>query len=284
MTPSRRAFRLSIVLGLLMLAQSVAGLLLSEQYRDPAWIKAAWFGADWITLVVAVPLLLAGLGSAARGSTRGLLLWLGVVGYGVYNYAFYLFGAALNTFFPLYVAAFTVAVIVLGLALVDLDVGAARWFRATTAAAIVGGYLIFIAIGLTCAWIALWAAYVFAGRPTPVEPEAFKVVAALDLSLMAPALAAGGVLLLLRRPWGPVVAAIAAVQGSLYLLALSAGSIVAVRRGLAASPGELPIWGTLLACTAAATLLLLAHVRGSAPRGAESRSGLRPAPNAPRRL
>jgi hypothetical protein len=35
----------------------------------------------------------------------------------------------------------------------------------------------------------MWAAYAFAGRPTPIEPEAFKVVAALDLCLMGPALA-----------------------------------------------------------------------------------------------
>jgi hypothetical protein len=33
-----------------------------------------------------------------------VLLWLGAVGYAFYNYAFYLFGAALNAFFPLYVA------------------------------------------------------------------------------------------------------------------------------------------------------------------------------------
>jgi hypothetical protein len=40
----------------------------------------------------------------------------------------------------------------------------------------------------------MWTAYVFAGRPTPVDPEAFKIVAALDLSLMVPALTVGGIL------------------------------------------------------------------------------------------
>ena len=48
-----------------------------------------------------------------------------------------------------------------------------------------------IGIGLALVWIAMWAAHVFAGRPTPVDPETFKIVAALDLALMVPALTAG---------------------------------------------------------------------------------------------
>jgi hypothetical protein len=75
---------------------------------------------------------------------------------------------------------------------------------------IVGGYLVFVASGLSSAWMTTWAAYVFAGRPTPVEPEAFKLVAALDITIMVPALALGGVLLWRRNAWGYVVAAIAA--------------------------------------------------------------------------
>jgi hypothetical protein len=66
----------------------------------------------------------------------------------------------------------------------------------------------------------VWAAYIFAGRPTPVEPEAFKVVAALDLSLMVPALITGAVWLWRRAAWGYVVASVASIQGALYLLVL----------------------------------------------------------------
>lgn len=94
----------------------------------------------------------------------------------------------------------------------------------------------------------MWATHVFGGRPTPVEPEAFKVVAALDLSLMVPTLVFGGVLLWRRRPWGYLISAVVTTQGALYLLVLSVNSFVAVRRGLAEAPGELPVWGTLGAC------------------------------------
>jgi len=70
-------------------------------------VLATWFGNDWVTPAIALPLLTTGLLLDRRGSICGRLLWLGALGYAVYNYAFFLFGAALNSFFPLYVAAFS---------------------------------------------------------------------------------------------------------------------------------------------------------------------------------
>ena len=51
------AERIASLLLVLMLVQSLLGLLLSDQYRDVEWIKVTWYGNDWITLVAAVPLL-----------------------------------------------------------------------------------------------------------------------------------------------------------------------------------------------------------------------------------
>ena len=253
---------LSAALAALMIVQSVLGLVFAGQYRDVEWIRATWFGNDWVTLVVGAPLLGASLLLARRGSIRGLLLWLGMLGYGAYNYAYYMLGAALNAFFPLYVVALVLSVVTLILALSRIDVaGVAAHFRANTPVRIVGGYLVFVAVGLTFVWMVMWAAYVFAGRPTPVETEAFKLVVALDTTIMVPALAFGGVLLWRRNAWGYIVAAIAGIQGSLYLLVLSISSVVLIIRGLAEAPGELPQWGILAVTTTAATVLLLVNVR-----------------------
>jgi hypothetical protein len=111
----------------------------------------------------------------------------------------------------------------------------------------------------------MWGAYAFAGRPTPIEPEVFKIVAALDLSLMVPTLAVGGVLLWRRQPWGYLIATIAAIQGALYLLVLSVNSAIAISRGLAAAPGELPFWGPLASFTTLAALVLLRSASGRLP-------------------
>lgn len=262
------AQRMAALLTTLMLVQALLGLLLPATYRDVAWIKATWHGNDWVTLVAAVPLMSLGMRQASQGSIRGRLLLLGIAGYAIYNYFFYLFGAALNAFFPLYVSGVLLGTVTLGVVLASLDVSlVARSWRARIPDRLVGGYLVFVAAGLSVVWLAAWAAFAFGGRPTPIEPEAFKVVAALDLGLMVPTLATGGVLLWRRRPWGYPVAAIAAIQGALYLAVLSVNAAIAIARGLAPAPGELPTWLPLALFTTIAAVSLLASVSGTTADG-----------------
>ena len=169
---------LTKALAMLMVAQALLGLIFQDSYRDVEWIKATWYGNDWVTLTAAVPLLSIGLVAATRGSKRGLLLWFGMVAYAVYNSAFYLFGAALNAFFPIYVASVVLATIALILGLTRVNpADVAGGFRSSTPSRIIGGALVFIGIGFASAWSGLWAAYVFGGRPTPVDPEAQQIAA-----------------------------------------------------------------------------------------------------------
>jgi hypothetical protein len=249
----KAALRLTAGVAVLMLLQSSLGLVYRGQYRDVKWIAATWFGNDWVTLVVALPLLAAGGTLAHRRSSRGLLLWLGTLGYALYNYAYYLLGAALNVFFPLYLAAVITAALALILALSGIRTAdLARRFDAHTPVRLIGGYFVFIGTSLASVWLAMGAAYVFAGRPTPVETETFKLVAALDTVLMSPALVIGGVLLWRRRALGYVVSAIAGVQGSLYLLVLSINSLMA-------ASSEFPLWCALAVMTSTATAALLTN-------------------------
>lgn len=265
MSSPHRARPLSVLLLALMAAQASLGLVFSGEYRDAEWIVATWWGNDWVTLALAAPLLAAGLSMARRGSTRGVLLWAGMLAYAAYNYAYYLLGAALNRFFMLYVIGVVAAVAALVMLLADVDarVIAAR-FAEKTPVKRAGGYLIFTAVGLSAVWIGMWAAYAFAGRPTPVETDAFQLVAALDLSMMVPVLALGGHLLFRRRAWGYVIAALGSIQATLYLLVLSVNSVIAIQRGLVEAPGELPIWGPLFLGTGLVAVVLLANVRDEA--------------------
>jgi hypothetical protein len=255
------SFASTALLAALLLAQAAFGRLLSHLYRDSPLIATTWIGNDWVTLLVAVPALCLSARAARHGSIRGLLLWLSVVWYGVYNTAFYLFGAALNAFLPLYAATWAAAIAVLARGLMGIDAAsvAAAFDRRMPARAL-GAALTAIGAGLAVAWTGMWAAHVFAGRPTPVDPEAFKIVAALDLSLMVPALVGGGVLLWRRQPWGYVVATLASVQGALYLLVLLVNSVLVIMRGLVPAPGEVPVWGALALATGAIAARLLAGV------------------------
>ena len=259
----RMARRLTSILAGVMLVQSALGLLFRSAYHDVDWIATTWLGNDWVTLAVALPLLAASAWLAtANGSPRPLLLWLGTLAYALYNYAYYLFGAALNAFFALYIAGVLAAALSLMLALSDVSPSdIARTFDARTPTRLVSAYFVFVGLALACIWMTTWAAHVFAARPTPIAPEAFKLVAALDMVFLVPTLTIGGAMLWRRRAWGYVVTTIAGVQASLYLLVLSINAVVFVVRGLAEAPGEIPIWGALALLTSAATVVLIGHVR-----------------------
>lgn len=76
---------LSATLAVLTGGQAVLGLAFPHLYRDTGFVRETWFGNDWVTLVLGVPLVTTGLLLERRGSVHGRLLWLGALGYGVYT-------------------------------------------------------------------------------------------------------------------------------------------------------------------------------------------------------
>lgn len=249
-------------LAALMAVQAGLGLLRPSAYRDAEWIRAAWYANDWVTLVIVVPLLVASERVARTEPVRGALLSCGCLGYAVYNYAYYMLGASLNVFFPIYLASLLLAGTLLGGSLRRMDVSSvAASFSTTVPVRLIGGYFVLLAASLAIVWLAMWAAYAFFDRPTPVEPDAFRLVASLDLTIMVPAMSIGGALLWRHRPWGFLLIPIAGIQSTLYLVVLTAASIVAIARGLVEPPGEVPVWGSLALLTAAATWRLVRGVR-----------------------
>ena len=84
----RAARVLSWLVVALMAAVSAVGVVAPQVYRENALISATFRGQDLVTLLVAVPLLLAGLLTERRGSRRGRVVWLGMLFYAAYAYAF----------------------------------------------------------------------------------------------------------------------------------------------------------------------------------------------------
>lgn len=267
------AFALSAVVAALAAAAAAAGLAVDGIYRDNAFVSAGWRGNDWITLVVAVPALAGAARLARRGDPRAQLVWLGALDAVLYNFAFYLFGSALNRLFVVYAAIVALALAALLAALVAVDPAAlgarVRWGRATRAAA---GFALFVAAGLGAAELAQVLGYAAGGAlPAVVERTGHPthVVAALDLTLVVPYLALGGVLLWRRRPWGVVVAAVLLVKGAIYLLALVATTLSIMAAGYPEAAAELPLWAVIGAGCAAAAWAVVASVDGDIEGGVE---------------
>jgi len=258
----RTATGLSWAIAVGMVLQAAIGLVAPSVYRDVAWIKAAWYGNDIVTLLVAAPMLAAGLVTARRGSGRGELLWYAGLGYGVYNYAYYMYGARLGYAFPLFVALFVACVWALALSLstADIDALVAR-FGAKTPVRTVAVYAGLTGVGLTFAWLGQWGAYVFAGTVPSIGEGPFRLVAAMDLGFMVPPLAIGAVLLWRRRAWGYVLTAISVTQGAAYTAVLTVSSVVGGLRGIPGTMEQAPVWGLWTAAGAAAAIALLWRVR-----------------------
>lgn len=267
-TRSSAQFRLSVVIVVLAGVVSAVSLAFPAVYRDQSeWFRTIWLTNDLVTLVVAVPLLVIALALAARGSRRAELLWYGGIGYLLYNYAYYLFGARINALFPAYVLLWVGALFVLILALGRFDAGRlAEEFMPLRRERVVAGYMLFTGIGLSIAWLAQWAGIVFKGASSNLGEAGFQLVAAMDLSFMVPYFLLGGVLLLRRKPWGYVVGPVIMTQGALYTLVLAATSGRMALAG-AVGGGELPVWAGWTAVGVAALVLLLSGLRRQTAAG-----------------
>ena len=279
----RTADRLSAVIALLMAGAAGAGLFAHAIYRDNLLVVSSWRGNDMITLCAAVPILLVSVFLSARGSQRARLVLLGMLDYALYNYAFYLFGAAFNALFLVYAALFALSIFALIFGLAGLDVeGLIERFRERTPARWISVYMIVVALLLGGFWIAVALQYVFGGLiPTMVSDTGHptNVTGALDISLVVSVNLLGGFWLWKRHPWGYAVAAIANVKGAAYMLALSVATWSAVRAGASDGAGQIVLWGVIGAGCLAAAVALLANLRSGsnrAERPTQGRSECRP--------
>ena len=255
---------LSILIAIFATIASAGGLLLDGLYRDNAFVTTTWLGNDAITLFLAVPILVVAMIVSNRGSLKAQLIWMGALDYMLYNYAFYLFGAAFNWFFLLYATLLALSIFALIFGLIKLDVnGISQQFRKDAPVKWIGGYFIFVASGLGLVYLIQSIGFIatdnvpaivtMSGHPT-------NVVFALDLTLLIPWLILGALWLMKRQPWGYVIAGILNVKGPLYTLVLAVNSILVVNAGIAQT-SELPLWGTLTVLGLIASVLFYVNMR-----------------------
>ena len=255
----RVARLLSTILVVVMVAGSIAGLGFRGLYREPASVAAMLRGYDLVALVVAAPLLVATLVPSLRESPRAQLLWGSVLAYGAYNYAIYVFGTAFNAALLLHVAAFSLSVYALALALAGLDIPRiVRRFRSRTPTRLIAAVLAFLAAGLGGMWVFFSLRFAITGaRPgesllvLPLTGVHLGYV--LDLALLVPAYAVAAVLLWRRAGWGYVLAGVllpfTVVYQLNYLTALLFQSWAKVPGAVPFDPQEVPIIAAALAAT-----------------------------------
>ncbi|MEW5870057.1 MAG: hypothetical protein AB1894_12325 [Chloroflexota bacterium] len=265
-TKFKTALVISIIIATLAALASAGGLLFNGLYRDNAFVATTWLGNDAVTLFLAVPILVAALFFSVRGSLRAQLVWMGTLDYMLYNYAFYLFGAAFNAFFLVYAALLGLSIFALIFGLVNLDVERIhRQFSDRTPVKWISAYFLFVALGLGTIYLIQSMAFIVTGQLPAIVTIAehpTNVVFALDLTLLIPWLVFGAAWLIKRRSWGYVIAGILSVKGPLYTLVLGVNSILVVKAGISQT-SELPLWASLTVLGLAAGALLFGNMKSA---------------------
>ena len=218
-TMLRAAEILSWIVLALMALSGVVMLVVNDLLAEESpWGREAFRGGELVSLVVAVPLLARALIAVRRGSTRAQAVWIGMLLYAAYNYAYAVFGSTFNDAFLIHIGAFSASVFALACAMPALDYARIEEaFRYVRAAKAVGVFLVIVGVGQGLLWLFILVRNAITGEvlhDIPVSGQ--HLVFALDLALLVPSLILSGILLARRRPFGFLFGTAMAVMGAVY--------------------------------------------------------------------
>jgi hypothetical protein len=160
---------------------------------------------DYVTLFLAVPLLLFSCFSALKGSLRARFVLAGTLGYFLVTYLFYLVMAMYNAYFLVYTALLGFSFFALAITLLSFPLGQlASLFKETTPVKVLGGFLNVISLAIGLLWLSIVVPPLLDGTiyPKAVEHYTTLIVQGLDLGLLLPLAFVTGVLLRKKKPLG----------------------------------------------------------------------------------
>jgi len=194
---------------------------------------------DYITLFLALPLLLLSFMGYRKGSVRAHLVLCGVLGYFLVTYLFYTAMAMYNEMYLAYVALLGLSFYGLLITLKPLlSVDWTERFSSKTPRKFAGWFLIINAIMIASLWLQVVLPPLFDGSIYPPDLNHYTtlIVQGFDLGLLLPASFISGFLLLKKRSGGYLAATIYLVFLSVLMTALSAKIIAMAAHGAEVIP------------------------------------------------
>jgi hypothetical protein len=178
-------------------------------HDDTVFFSAGFKGMDAVTLAVTLPLLAAAFGLYRRGSLRGGLMLIGVLGMLLYTGASLTFSAAFDRLFLLYTAQFSASLWAVGAALAAFD---SQALAARLSPGLpLRGLAIFLfgaGLGTLFLWLSELIGPAVTGEPPAhLGPYTTLFTHGFDIAIITPAAVLAGFCLLRRRPLGLLLAA-----------------------------------------------------------------------------
>jgi hypothetical protein len=208
--PARPAYVLSAVLAVVTLLATIPTIALDGVLHGPAAMAGSARGTALVMAVVGVPVLIAGMALTNRGSARALLIWLGALGYLVYNAVMLLFGTPFNSLFLLYVSTFSLALWSMVAVLASIDIATVGALR--SASRVERGVAIYVWAIVSLNTL-IWLKGVVGGLLDSAAPPFLDGTGLTtlptyvqDLAVWLPLAAVAAWRLWCRKPWGVVVA------------------------------------------------------------------------------
>lgn len=180
---------------------------------------------DYVTLILAVPLLILSLYLARKNSVRGRFLLAGVSGYFFVTYLIYTLIAMYNAMFPAYLILLGSSFFTLFLAISSFDFSSIKnHFDNKTPIKLAGGFLVFNAAAVSLMWLGVIVPPILDGSVIPVAAEHYTtlVVQGLDLALLLPAAFVSAVMFLKKKSAGYIYSTVYLIFLSILMTALTA--------------------------------------------------------------
>lgn len=223
------------------------------------------FFQDLVSLVLAF-VLVAAMMMAHRGTWRAFVIWLGILVYAVYYYAFYVFDFVYTPYYPLYLA-------VVGLSAFSLMgmLGTAEVERLMPLIhERMPVRLISFVLGMTLLFVPIWAVGLYQGIRTQT-PGNTDLVFVFDLAFLIPACLLAAVQIWRRKPIGYLLCGPLLFKSTLSGVLLTGGEMLKMQRGLPPALDQLSMY-LFLAVVGMVGLIL--YLRNIAEQRGEKASGL----------
>lgn len=194
---------------------------------------------DYITLFLAIPLLLLSLFWARKGSLKGKFMLAGTSGYIFLTYLFYMNMAMFNQLFLVYVSLTGLTFFTLVLTLLSININQLpQVFNKPLPTKFIGGFLIFTASIIALLWLSVVVPPLIDKTIVPLSVQHYTTltVQAFDLSLFLPISFVSGLLLIRKHKFGFLMAPVYLIFLSLLMTALIAKIVAMALAGVNVVP------------------------------------------------
>lgn len=232
-----------------------SGIYKNDSISGAAQTKAS----DFVTLVLGIPLLIASLYFAARGSFRGRLMLTGTLGYFLYTYMSYTFLLTYNPLFIVYVVIMSACLYAFILSLMSFEIDKLpAMFNERLPTKLLGGFQLLVGFSLCVMWCGKIAPTIFKGTiPLGLENYTTLVIQGMDLGIIVPAAFLSGILLIKRKPFGYLLSSVIIIKGVTMLTCISAMIINMALMGVEMSLAEILVFPILNLFAIICLILLL---------------------------